>query len=51
LEIFIGAEIIRTVVVRTPEEFALLILVIVSRGLFSLILYLERRWHGTIESE
>jgi uncharacterized membrane protein len=51
LEIFIGAEIIRTVVVRTPEEFALLILVIVSRGLFSLILYLERRWHGNVESE
>jgi uncharacterized membrane protein len=51
LEIFIGAEIIRTVVVRTPSEFALLILVIVSRGLFSLILYLERRWHGHIESE
>ncbi len=51
LEIFIGAEIIRTVVVRTPEEFALLILVIVSRGLFSLILYLERRWHGAAETE
>jgi uncharacterized membrane protein len=51
LEIFIGAEIIRTVVVRTPSEFALLILVIVSRGLFSLILYLERRWRGTEESE
>ena len=51
LEIFIGAEIVRTVVIRTPEEFALLILVIVSRGLFSLILYLERRWHGNAESE
>jgi len=51
LEIFIGAEIIRTVIVRTPNEFALLILVIVSRGLFSLILYLERRWYGTIETE
>ena len=51
LEIFIGAEIIRTVVVRTPEEFSLLILVIVSRGLFSLILYLERRWHGAAETE
>ena len=46
LEFFIGAEIIKTVVVRTPEEFELLILVIFSRGLFSLILYLERRWHG-----
>jgi uncharacterized membrane protein len=51
LEFFIGAEIIKTVVVRTYQEFALLILVIVSRGLFSLILYLERRWHGTGESE
>lgn len=51
LEIFIGAEIIRTVIVRTPEEFSLLILVIVSRGLFSLILYLERRWHGAAETE
>ncbi len=51
LEIFIGAEIIRTVVVRTTLEFELLILVIVSRGLFSFILYLERRWHGAAESE
>jgi hypothetical protein len=51
LEIFIGAELIRTVVVRTPSEFALLLLVIATRGLFSLILYLERRWHGTVESE
>lgn len=51
LEIFIGAEIIRTVIVRTPSEFALLILVIASRGLFSLILFLERRWHGTAETE
>ena len=47
LELFIGAEIIKTVVVRTYEEFLLLILVIFSRGLFSLILYLERRWHGS----
>jgi len=51
LNFFIGAEIIRTVAVRTYEEFALLILVIISRGLFSLILYLERRWHGTAETE
>ncbi|HSV50357.1 MAG TPA: DUF1622 domain-containing protein [Candidatus Acidoferrales bacterium] len=51
LNFFIGAEIIRTVAVRTYEEFALLILVIFSRGLFSLILYLERRWHGTAETE
>lgn len=47
LAFFIGAEIIKTVVVRTYEEFLLLILTIVSRGLFSLILYLERRWHGS----
>jgi uncharacterized membrane protein len=51
LNFFIGAEIIRTVAVRTYEEFALLILVIFSRGLFSLILYLERRWQGTMDSE
>jgi len=51
LNFFIGAEIIRTVAVRTYEEFTLLILVIISRGLFSLILYLERRWHGTTETE
>jgi uncharacterized membrane protein len=51
LNFFIGAEIIRTVAVRTYEEFALLLLVILSRGLFSLILYLERRWHGTTETE
>jgi uncharacterized membrane protein len=51
LEFFIGAEIIKTVVTRTYEEFSLLILVIFSRGLFSLILYLERRWHGTAETE
>ena len=51
LNFFIGAEIIRTVAVRTYEEFALLLLVILSRGVFSLILYLERRWHGTTETE
>lgn len=51
LEFFIGAEIIKTVVVRTYEEFLVLILVILSRGLFSLILYLERRWHGATETE
>ena len=51
LNFFIGAEIVRTVAVRTYAEFALLILVISSRGLFSLILYLERRWHGTTETE
>jgi uncharacterized membrane protein len=51
LNFFIGAEIIRTVATRAIPEFELLILVIFSRGLFSLILYLERRWHGTAESE
>jgi len=51
LEFFIGAEILKTVVTRSVEEFWLLILVIISRGLFSLILYLERRWHGTAETE
>jgi uncharacterized membrane protein len=51
LNFFIGAEIIRTVAVRSYEEFALLILVIFSRGLFSMILYLERRWHGLAEEE
>jgi uncharacterized membrane protein len=51
LNFFIGAEIVRTVAVQTYQEFALLILVISSRGLFSLILYIERRWHGTTETE
>jgi uncharacterized membrane protein len=51
LEFFIGAEIIKTTVTRTYEEFSLLILIIISRGLFSLILYLERRWHGASETE
>jgi uncharacterized membrane protein len=51
LAFFIGAEIVKTVVVRTTAEFELLILTIVSRGLFSLILYLERRWHGAAETE
>ncbi len=46
LGFFIGAEIIKTVVVRTTAEFELLVFIIVSRGIFSLILYLERRWHG-----
>jgi uncharacterized membrane protein len=51
LEFFIGAEIIRTTTTRTFEEFSVLILIILSRGLFSLILYLERRWHGGTETE
>jgi uncharacterized membrane protein len=50
LNFFIGAEIVRTVVVGA-SEIELLLLVIASRGLFSLILYLERRWHGTTETE
>jgi uncharacterized membrane protein len=51
LEFFIAAEILRTVVARTTEEIELLLLIILSRGLLSLIIYLERRWHGTAESE
>jgi uncharacterized membrane protein len=51
LEFFIGAEIIKTTTTRTWEEFSVLILIIFSRGLFSLILYLERRWHGGAETE
>jgi uncharacterized membrane protein len=51
LEFFIGAELIRTVVTRTTGDFELLLLIILSRGLFSFILYLERRWHGTSETE
>jgi uncharacterized membrane protein len=51
LEFFIGAEIIKTTTTRTWEEFSVLILIILSRGLFSLILYLERRWHGGVETE
>ncbi len=51
LEIFIGAEILKSVVVRTLDELLVLILVMLSRGLFSLILYLERRWHGTADTE
>jgi uncharacterized membrane protein len=51
LEFFIGAEIIKATVTRAFEEFSVLILIIFSRGLFSLILYLERRWHGGAETE
>jgi uncharacterized membrane protein len=46
LELFIGAEIIKTPTTQTFEELETLILIILSRGLFSLILYLERRWCG-----
>jgi uncharacterized membrane protein len=51
LEFFIAAEILRTVVARNTDEIVLLLLIILSRGLLSLIIYLERRWHGTAESE
>jgi uncharacterized membrane protein len=51
LELFIGAEIIKTTTTQQLTDFEVLILIIVSRGLFSLILYLERRWHGTAETE
>jgi uncharacterized membrane protein len=46
LEIFIGAEIIKSVVARSIDEFILLIFTIGIRGLVAGILYLERRWHG-----
>jgi uncharacterized membrane protein len=51
LEFFIGAELIKTTTTRSFDEIAVLILIILSRGLFSLILYLERRWHGAAETE
>ncbi len=51
LNFFIAAEILRTVVTKTTADIELLILIILSRGLFSFIIYLERRWHGTAESE
>jgi uncharacterized membrane protein len=46
LEIFIGAEVIKTVIARSFEEFYLLTFTIGIRGLVAGILYLERRWHG-----
>jgi len=51
LEFFIGAEIVRTVVTRTIGDLEVLFLIILSRGLFSFIIYLDRRWHGTAETE
>jgi len=51
LELFIGAEIIKTTLTRTFEEFSVLILVIISRGLLGLILYLERKWFEPVETE
>lgn len=44
LEIFIGAEIINTAITRTLDDFLLLSLTIVTRGLIGLILYLEKKW-------
>ena len=46
LEIFIGAEIIKTVIARSYEEFILLALTIGIRGLVAAILYLEHKWHS-----
>jgi len=58
LEFFIGAEIIRTVaftslgsIQSSLENLLVLFLIILSRVLFSLIIYLDRRWHGTAETE
>jgi len=51
LEFFIGAEIIRTVVARDLGDIELLFLIILSRGLFSFIIYLDRRWHEASETE
>jgi uncharacterized membrane protein len=50
LEIFIGAEIINTATTRTMDDFLLLSLTIITRGLIGLILYLEKRW-GSQEEE
>ena len=47
LELFIGAEIIKTATTQEFSDLTILILIILSRGLFSLILYLERKWRGT----
>ena len=58
LEFFIGAEIIRTVAFTSSnnlqqslDNLLVLFLIILSRVLFSLIIYLDRRWHGTSETE
>jgi uncharacterized membrane protein len=51
LEIFIGAEIIKSVIARTYEEFFLLMLTIGIRGLVAAVLYLERKWHGDTDAE
>ena len=44
LEIFIGAEIINTAITRTLDDFLLLSLTIVTRGLIGFLLYMERKW-------
>ncbi len=46
LELFIGAEVIKTVIARTYDEFLLLMLTIGIRGLVAAVLYLEQRWHA-----
>jgi uncharacterized membrane protein len=51
LEFFIGAEIVRTVATTKITDLELLFLIILSRGLISFIIYLDRRWHGTMETE
>jgi len=48
LEFLIGAEIIKTSILRTWEEFSLLLLVIVSRGVLGFINHLEGKW-GRLE--
>jgi uncharacterized membrane protein len=47
LELFIGAEIVKTATTQALADLEILILIIISRGLFSLILYLERKWRGS----
>jgi len=50
LEFLIGAEIIKTSILRTWEEFSLLLLVIASRGLLGFINHLEGKW-GRLEDD
>jgi uncharacterized membrane protein len=47
LELFIGAEIVKTATTQSFTDLETLILIILSRGLFSLILYFERKWRGS----
>ena len=44
LEFFIGAEIIKTAIAKTWDEFLLLILVIMGRGVLGIILHYEAKW-------